>query len=97
MTKKEFKKIIREETHNRLVMEGIIDWLFNTAEKIAFRIIDSKRDALIKSIEDDPILKRKMKDVDLAKEKLATSLAKMYEKDPDVKKRLDNLRKKGVI
>ena len=66
-------------------MAGLVDWFFDLVEKVAFRIIDAKRDALVKGIDDDPIIKRKRKEFEEAQEKLekTKARAKLSKKNPD--------------
>lgn len=101
MDKKRLYEIINEKVQTELLKqrlaESILDTIFNFAEKVAFALIDKRRDILIKTIESHPKMIKIARELQDSKDKLDLTVAKYYKSNPEFRKQIDILRSKGKV
>lgn len=101
MDKKRLYEIINEKVQTELLKqrlaEGILDTIFNFAEKVAFNLIDKRRDILIKTIESHPKMLKIARELQDSRDKLDLVVAKYYKDNPEFRKQIDILRNKGKV
>lgn len=101
MNRRDLHEIIEQKVQDEIIKqrlaEGILDTIFNFAEKVAYSLIDKRRNLLIKTIESHPKMLKIARELQDSRDKLDLVVAKYYKDNPEFKKQIDTLRAKGKL